>query len=210
MNRDERRGERDRSEGENGKRNEVEGEESESKGGGGGGGGGRERGNRKRHLFVSPHSWQQRCELILMGLLCTTCRSAQMRELHHLGGGGDKQTFLIACLATNSSCHMVQHAVASAGAVIGGRYCGRGMVQVCMLPLFAYPSSNNYSNKVSHSTHAQASSTHSLSRTQQLNRSCQRMHLPFFFFAPLLQTRPRVHSLQMQLYRGFGNKAVPP
>lgn len=145
---------------------------------GSGGEGGRERGNRTRHLFVSPHSWQQRCELILMDLLGT--RSAQMRELHHLGGGGDKQTFLIACLATNSSCHMVQHAVASAGAVIGGRYCGRGMVQVCMLPppLLILPPITTATRFHTVLT-PQAASTHSLSRTQQLDRSCHRMHFVF-------------------------------
>eukprot|EP00045_Choanoeca_perplexa_P004014 m.34925 g.34925 ORF g.34925 m.34925 type:complete len:454 (+) comp12354_c0_seq1:69-1430(+) len=52
-----------------------------------------------------------------------------MRELHHLGGGGDKQTFIIGCLATNSSCHIVRSPVASAGRMMGGVYCGRTMIQ---------------------------------------------------------------------------------
>jgi alpha 1,2-mannosyltransferase len=54
----------------------------------------------------------------------------QMRALSHLGGGGDKQTFLIGCLATNSSCHLLQHPVASAGVLLQGAFCGRTMVQV--------------------------------------------------------------------------------
>ncbi|EGD83142.1 hypothetical protein PTSG_03778 [Salpingoeca rosetta] len=54
----------------------------------------------------------------------------QMRALHHLGGGGDKQTFLIGCLATNSSCHIIDHPVASAARIIDGTFCGRAMVQL--------------------------------------------------------------------------------
>eukprot|EP00730_Choanoeca_flexa_P016099 TRINITY_DN7542_c0_g1_i1.p1 TRINITY_DN7542_c0_g1~~TRINITY_DN7542_c0_g1_i1.p1 ORF type:complete len:474 (+),score=65.18 TRINITY_DN7542_c0_g1_i1:47-1468(+) len=52
-----------------------------------------------------------------------------MRQLHHLGGGGDKQTFLIGCLATNSTCDIVRHPVASAGRLMSGTYCGRTMIQ---------------------------------------------------------------------------------
>jgi alpha 1,2-mannosyltransferase len=55
----------------------------------------------------------------------------QMRALHHLGGGGDKQTFLISCLATNTSCWMIPTPVASSGVIKkSNSFCGRSMVQV--------------------------------------------------------------------------------
>ena len=53
-----------------------------------------------------------------------------MRLLHHLGGGGDKQTFLIGCLATASDCHVVTQPVSSAARIMDGAFCGRAMVQV--------------------------------------------------------------------------------
>lgn len=56
-----------------------------------------------------------------------------MRQLSHLGGGGDKQTFFFACVATNSSCSVVPHAVASGGFLAQGAYCGRTMIQVSFL-----------------------------------------------------------------------------
>jgi alpha 1,2-mannosyltransferase len=53
-----------------------------------------------------------------------------MRNLHFLGGGGDKQTFLIACLALEIDCRVVEYPLAEGGVVVDGAYCGRTMVQV--------------------------------------------------------------------------------
>jgi alpha 1,2-mannosyltransferase len=54
-----------------------------------------------------------------------------LRDLHHLGGGGDKQTFIVSALATFTPFSMVPHPVASAGflAANGAVYCGLTMVQ---------------------------------------------------------------------------------
>ncbi|EDQ92451.1 uncharacterized protein MONBRDRAFT_22128 [Monosiga brevicollis MX1] len=54
-----------------------------------------------------------------------------MRALSHLGGGGDKQTFWIACKALNASCAMIDTPVASAGRIVPDTtiFCGREMIQ---------------------------------------------------------------------------------
>ena len=57
-----------------------------------------------------------------------------MRHLHFLGGGGDKQTFLIACLALREGCRVVEYPLAEGGVVVDGGYCGRTMVQVRARP----------------------------------------------------------------------------